>query len=155
MRTVYRFGKTFWEISGKPFLHQFSFTKADRILNRSEFLRLSRSGKKIQNHHFIITFSPGRFNRTRLGITVSKRVGKAVTRNRIKRFAREYFRQNRHHMTGSWDIHLIAKKEAAGLCSKDTFLYLEDVFRRVPSSWSSKTYFSYCWKRIIMEYLPI
>jgi len=95
---------------------------------------LSRSGKKIQNKHFIITFSPGRFKRTRLGITVSKKVGKAVTRNRIKRFAREYFRQNRHNMTGNWDIQLIAKKEAAGLCSKDTFLSLENIFKRIEAS---------------------
>jgi len=115
-------------------LQQFLFTKADRILNRSEFLRLSKSGKKIQNNHFIITFSPGRFKRTRLGITVSKRVGKAVTRNRIKRFTREYFRQNRHDFTGNWDIQLIAKKEAAGLCSKDSFYFLENIFKRVKTS---------------------
>jgi len=124
----------FRELQGSHFLHPFSFTKADRILRRSEFLRLSRSGKKIQNKHFIITFSPGRFKRTRLGITVSKKVGKAVTRNRIKRFAREYFRQNRHNMTGNWDIQLIAKRKAAGLCSKDTFLFLENIFKRIEAS---------------------
>jgi ribonuclease P protein component len=87
--------------------------------------------KKIQNQYFIITFSPGRFKRTRLGITVSKKVGNAVTRNRIKRFAREYFRRNRQDIAGHWDVHLIAKKEAAGLCSKETFTALTDIFKRI------------------------
>jgi ribonuclease P protein component len=116
---------------GSYLLGKYSFTKADRILSRSDFIRLSKTGKKIQNRHFIITFLTGRFERTRLGITVSKKVGKAVTRNRIKRYAREYFRRNRHHMTKSWDIQLIAKKEAADLSSKETVASLENIFRRI------------------------
>jgi len=60
-----------------------------------------------------MAYHPGRYERTRLGITVTKKVGKAAVRNKIKRLIREYFRQNRHHITGNWDINLIAKKEAA------------------------------------------
>jgi len=60
-----------------------------------------------------MAYHPGRTKRTRLGITVTKKVGKAAERNKIKRLIREYFRQNRHHITGNWDINLIAKKEAA------------------------------------------
>jgi len=115
-------------------LRRFSFTKADRILKRSEFLRLSGSGKKIQNPYFILLFSPGRFERIRLGVTVSKRVGKAVIRNRIKRYAREYFRLNRSDVPGHWDLLLIAKKEAAGLNASDTFLSLKEIFGRIGAS---------------------
>ena len=107
---------------------RFSLKKADKILKRSEFLRLSKFGKKIQNRHFIAIYSPGQFQNTRLGVTVTRNVGCAATRNRIKRFSREYFRLNRHMITGNWDINIIAKKTAAQLTSREAFLSLENIF---------------------------
>jgi ribonuclease P protein component len=115
-------------------LRKYSFTKADRILHRAEFVKLSETGSKIQNRHFIAMYRPGRFDRSRLGITASRRVGKAVTRNRIKRFAREYFRLNRQKMTGNWDINLIVKKEATGLSSREVFSSLWDIFSKIGES---------------------
>lgn len=112
----------------------FSFTKADRILKRSEFLHLSRYGQKISNNYFIVKYGPGRFERSRLGVTVSRKVAKAVKRNRIKRFSREYFRLHRHQIKGYWDINIIAKREAAELTSEQTFLSLKDVFDRIGAS---------------------
>jgi ribonuclease P protein component len=108
-----------------------SFTKADRLLKRSEFLRLSKGGQRIHTRHFIAFLSPGLHDQTRLGVTVSKRVGHAVTRNRIKRWTREYFRLNRHKVRGAWDINIVAKKEAAGLPSQQVFSSLERIFDRI------------------------
>jgi ribonuclease P protein component len=113
---------------------RFCFTKADRILKRSEFLKLSILGKKTQNRHFIAIFSPGRFQRTRLGVTVARKVGNAPTRNRIKRFSRECFRLNRHIITGHWDINIIAKKGAADLSSEQAFLSLKDIYKNISRS---------------------
>lgn len=112
----------------------FSFTKADRLLKRSEFLRLSETGKRLYNRHFIIVYTPGRGERTRLGITVTKKVGRAVIRNRLKRLCREYFRLNRHRLTGKWDINIITKKEAAKLSSKAFFSSLQKIFDRIGES---------------------
>ena len=113
---------------------RFCFTKADRIRNHSEFLRLSKIGKKIHNRHFVANFFPDRFQRTRLGITVTRKVGRATTRNRIKRFIREYFRLNRHIITGYWDINIVAKKKAANLSSKQAFLSLQNIFNSISRS---------------------
>ncbi|MBT9437772.1 MAG: ribonuclease P protein component [Desulfobacterales bacterium] len=112
----------------------FPFTKADRILKHSDFLGISRRGIKLQNRYFIVLFCPGRFKRTRLGVTVSKKVGNAVERNRIKRIFREYFRLNRHKITGFWDINIIAKKEAAGLTSDLALLSLQKIFDKISVS---------------------
>jgi len=112
-------------------LKPFSFTKADRILKRSEFLRLSKFGRKLQNRCFIALFTQGRYERTRLGITVTKKVGHAATRNRIKRLSREYFRLNRHKITGNWDINIIVKKGAAHLTGEAFFSFLENIFDRI------------------------
>lgn len=109
----------------------FSFKKADRILKRREFLELSKFGRRIQNEHFIAYFSPGQYNRSRLGVTVTKKVGGAVTRNKLKRFVREFFRLNRYKLSGKWDINIIAKKEAAEISPEKVHHSLQNLLDRI------------------------
>jgi ribonuclease P protein component len=113
---------------------RFVFTKADRILKRPEFLYLSKHGNKIYNQNFVALFHAGQFERTRLGITVSRKVGNAAVRNKIKRFAREYFRLNKHLLAGCWDINITAKRAAADLSFDQAFLSLKDIFNRISRS---------------------
>ena len=113
---------------------KYTFSKDDRILKRPEFLRLSRCGKKIQNRHFLIFYAPGRENRTRLGVTITKRVGNAVTRNRLKRLARECFRKGRHRFKGAWDISLIAKKTSADLPAQRVINSIEELFAEITNT---------------------
>lgn len=79
-----------------------------------------------------MSIGPGGRERTRLGITVTKKVGNAVVRNRIKRLCREFFRLNKHQITGYRDINIIAKKQAAALPAKDVFSSLKHLFDRIP-----------------------
>jgi ribonuclease P protein component len=79
----------------------------------------------------------GQLERTRLGVTVTKRVGNAATRNRIKRWSREFFRTNKHKIAGNWDMNIIAKKEAADLTSGQTFSSLHNLFDRLSRSFDS------------------
>jgi ribonuclease P protein component len=110
---------------------RFLLTKADRILKRREFIALSNSGRRIQNEQFIAIFSPNQRGRSRIGITVTKKVGPAVKRNRIKRLVREHFRLNRHHLTGHWDINIIAKRQAADFSAENVFRSLGDIVERI------------------------
>ena len=112
----------------------FSFTKADRILKHNEFIQLSKFGRKLHQDYFIAIYAPGRFGRCRLGITVTKKVGGAATRNRIKRLVREYFRLNRHLLSCEWDINIISNKEAADISSEKLFASLQYIFKRISSS---------------------
>ncbi len=112
-------------------MNNFGLKKTHKILDRSEFLRLSKSGKKIQDHSFIAVFMPGESLWSRLGITVSKRVGNAVVRNRVKRIIREWFRINKSCIQGCWDINVIAKRTAAGLNSHQVFMSLEKIFDKL------------------------
>jgi ribonuclease P protein component len=56
--------------------------------------------------------------RSRLGLVVSRRVGGAVERNRVKRVVREWFRQNRTQLPFTADLVVIARKDAARLGTK-------------------------------------
>ena len=70
-----------------------SFRAEDKLRRSGEFLRLQRTGVRYQTAHFV--FYAARLpdsDHTRLGVTVSRRIGKAVVRNRIKRRLRECFR---------------------------------------------------------------
>jgi len=78
-----------------------------------------------------MNFREGESGTTRLGITVTKRVGNAVKRNRIKRLCREYFRLNRNRLDGNWDINIIAKKEASAIASKEVFKSLKAMFNQL------------------------
>jgi len=110
---------------------RFFLKKADRILKRSEFVALSNSGRTVRGEFFIAVVAPSRSEKSRLGVTASRRVGEAVQRNRIKRLAREFFRRNRQRIKGSWDINLIARKGAAEQTNEIIFLALEDIFTRL------------------------
>ena len=112
---------------------RFSLTKADRILLRREFIALSKSGRRIQNDHFIAYFSPNQHGRSRLGVTVTKKVGPAVKRNRIKRLVREYFRLNRHRLAGNWDINIIAKRQIAEFSFEKADRSLKTIIARISS----------------------
>ncbi len=112
-------------------MNQFSLTRADRIKSRYEFVELSKTGKKLNNKYFLALFSINPKGRTRLGITVTKKVGNAVIRNRIKRIIREYFRLNKHNIIGFWDINIIAKKEASAISSDRVFNSLQWIFSNI------------------------
>jgi ribonuclease P protein component len=91
------------------------FPKHARLRKRSEFLSLSRRGKKIYAPHFLIITKPNERSEARLGVTVSSKVGNAVVRNRVKRFLRECFRRYRHQIVPSSDVLIIARKEAVNI----------------------------------------
>jgi len=69
---------------------------------------------------------------SRIGITVSRKVGGAVQRNRIKRLAREAFRLNRHLSARPLDINLIARKIAAEQSNRVILQALQDLFAKLP-----------------------
>jgi len=88
------------------------FRRSDRLRKRYEFKQAQLSGRRIHTPHFLIVVLPTAQRNTRLGITVTKKVGTAAKRNRIKRVVREVFRRNRELFPASHDFVFIAKRGA-------------------------------------------
>lgn len=86
--------------------------KDERLLLRGEFKRASAVGARLRSPHFIVYLANNQLGRRRLGITVSRKVGNAVVRNRVKRMVREYFREARERLPDSRDYVVIARKGA-------------------------------------------
>jgi ribonuclease P protein component len=90
---------------GRPF----SFPKSVRLLARREFLFLQSRGKRRHCPHFVLLLSPAKDGRSRLGITVTRRFGNAVQRNRMKRMLREFFRASKEKITPAQDVLIIPR----------------------------------------------
>ncbi|MGO9570790.1 MAG: ribonuclease P protein component [Desulfomonilaceae bacterium] len=87
-----------------------------------------RKGVRYNTPHFHIRMLRNPLGVTRLGITASRKVGKACARNRIKRGLREYFRLNRGKMPTGTDMVFIASQGAATLETKQLFAELDRFF---------------------------
>ncbi|MGB5812914.1 MAG: ribonuclease P protein component [Polyangiales bacterium] len=88
------------------------FARTDRLRKRFEFRQVQLHGRRIHTPHFLLVVQPNSLDNTRLGITVTKKVGNAVKRNRIKRVVREVFRRNRSMFPRGFDVVFIAKAGA-------------------------------------------
>ena len=93
------------------------FGRADRLRKSGEFILLQRCGARYQSGHFVLYGLGGAKDEpSRLGITVSRRVGNAVVRNRLKRRVRECYRLKlRAMLTASVAMVVIARKGAGNL----------------------------------------
>jgi ribonuclease P protein component len=91
----------------------FSFSKNERLLNRSDFVNLNQFGKRYYTTHFTFILRGNDLGITRLGIASSKKIGNAVIRNKVKRLVREYYRTHKTYFPQGFDI-VIAAKQGAG-----------------------------------------
>src|SRR5512133_143981 len=88
-----------------------TFDKTGRLRRRADYISLSVSSSKSTAPHFVILRGNYACASSRIGITVSKKVGNAVCRNRIKRLIREFFRNNKD-LFSSADYNVIARTGA-------------------------------------------
>jgi len=75
------------------------FRPQDRIRKRSEYQAIYDKGRRIPSNSFVLFLQKNDLGRPRLGITVTRRVGGAVRRNRGKRLIREIFRRHKTELS--------------------------------------------------------
>jgi ribonuclease P protein component len=112
----------------KVFPHDRRLPKKEIIRKRDDFRRLFHDGNKCRGKYLQFYYKKG--NERRIGFTVPKRFGKAVARNRIKRWMREVYRKYRQE-TGDYWIVMMARPDAGPEKLKDIegdfFRFLEEL----------------------------
>ncbi|MBI2953782.1 MAG: ribonuclease P protein component [Chloroflexi bacterium] len=101
-----------------------------RLKKDVEFKRLRGIGRSWANPLVVLYALPGDQNITRIGISVSSRIGKAVKRNRVKRLIREAARLRHSEISPGWDLLFIARKPIAGASFEQVNAAIEQLLRR-------------------------
>jgi len=89
------------------------FPPRHRIVRGKDFRSLYSDGIKINSERFVLFLRENQLGCHRLGITVSRKVGKAVIRNRVKRLFREIFRRFSADIPHHFDLVLNARRSCA------------------------------------------
>ena len=80
-----------------------------------EFRRIYRKGRSAVLPCLVVYCQKNRKGESRLGITVSTKLGHAVVRNRVRRQLREIYRLNKEKMLCGYDVILVARVKAVHL----------------------------------------
>ena len=99
-------------------------TKRPRLSRSSDFQRIYRQGSSTASR-FLVLYSFRRPAETgaegpRLGLSVSKKLGGAVVRNRVKRLLREAFQGCAGHLAEEYDLVLIARPQLLDLLARQS-----------------------------------
>ncbi|GGK33725.1 ribonuclease P protein component [Caldalkalibacillus thermarum] len=87
--------------------------KQYRLRKNQEFARVYRHGQSVANRQLVLFYLPNEnVEHFRLGVSVSKKLGLAVVRNRLKRVVREAVRLKAKHIKQGYDLVIIVRKGA-------------------------------------------
>ena len=91
-----------------------------RLSRSAEFERAYRQGRSHANKHFVVyAFPRGAQDEPRLGLSVSRKVGGATDRNRVKRLLREAFDAESEHVPAGHDVVVVARPGARELAERE------------------------------------
>ena len=109
-----------------------AFTRAMRVRRRSEYLAIQGGGRRFTGDHYMMFARRGAGDASaRVGVTVSRKVGNAVLRNKVKRWVRESCRRMRGELPVGVDLVVVARPSAAGAGYGPTASELANLARRV------------------------
>ena len=93
-----------------------------------EFRRIYRKGKSAVSPALVMYCQRNRQGKSRLGVTVSTKLGGAVVRNRVRRQLREIYRLNKTEMKSGYDIILVARGKTPYMKSTELSRELSKLF---------------------------
>lgn len=104
--------------------------KRQRIKKNEDFQKVFKKGKSYANRQFVVYIMKKEQQETfRIGLSVSKKVGNAVTRVQVKRYIRQAFLELKDDLKNDVDYVIIARTQAANLDFHETKKSLEHVLK--------------------------
>jgi ribonuclease P protein component len=116
-----------------------AFPAKRRLRKRRQFLAIAAAGRRLGGKHFsflVLRRDPGTSSvagGARFGITVTRKIGNAVIRNRVKRMVREGCRRSAEFFPAGLDLVIVARPSAATAGSHETAAEIAQMARRLAS----------------------
>lgn len=85
----------------------------EKIKKNSDFKKVYQYGKSVANRYLVLYFLKNDLNEKRIGFSISKKVGNAVRRNKVRRLLHEVCRINSNYIEEGWDIVIIVRPKFA------------------------------------------
>lgn len=86
----------------------------ESLKKNREFQEVYKRGKSYANKYLVMYVKKNGFEKNRIGISVSKKVGNSVVRHRITRLVRESYRLNEEKFTKGFDLAVVSRTAAKG-----------------------------------------
>lgn len=107
-----------------------SYRKSERINTRGRYKAIYQQGVWRSSQHFTAITCNNSQGVRRLGLTVTKKAGNAVERNRIKRLIREFFRLNKGLFPAGHDVVIMVNRNMPPLTYLEACKELTELFTR-------------------------
>lgn len=105
--------------------------KEEVVKNNREFDYIIKNGKYRKNNEYVIYYIENNKEYNRFGISVSKKIGNAVTRNYYKRVIRNICDKSKNLYSNSKDYIIIMRKGLTLLSFEDAYKSINDLLRKI------------------------
>lgn len=120
-----------------PESERLTFRKRHRLSRSLDYQAVYREGVRKGRGPFVLFVRPNGLEHCRLGLSVPRRVGNAVARNRIKRRLREVFRLHKGDAPGGYDL-IIAVRPHEALTFSEYHKLLLDTWLAADKTWRKR-----------------
>jgi ribonuclease P protein component len=106
------------------------FSHRERLTRRLDYLDLYEHGEKVVGRYFVLHTVRRDGQGRKFGIAVSRKVGNAVVRNRVKRYLREIYRTHRAELDDNLHLVIVARPVSARLDFHEAQDAVRQLFQR-------------------------
>jgi len=100
------------------------------LKNTRQFNHVYKRGKSIVNKHVVLYYLKNQENTNTVGFSVSKKVGNAVTRNRVKRLMKEVYRLNEPSLRKGYNFVFVARVRASKASYNEVEKAMKSCFKK-------------------------
>ncbi|QQE12626.1 ribonuclease P protein component [Planctomycetota bacterium] len=118
--------------------HNFSFPRSHRLSGNNQFAAVYQAKMRKNAGPISILTKPNDLPHNRLGLSVSRKVGNAIKRSRIKRLLRESYRLTQHQQPTAYDIVIVVRPHAPFLSLTDYQTHLLAALKDADKNWQHR-----------------